>query len=350
MKFAVLGAGSAGQGLAGYLGLKGNQVKLYNRSGSKIEPVIEQGGLKVTGVRDGFVKITEATTDIEKVVTNTDVILITARAYGHRDIFKGCLPYLDSRQIVVFMTGYWASLRVNSLFDRFDTDLTLAETTLLPVVSEIIKPGEVRITGIKSKMRIASLPSKNLNRVLDVLQGSLPQLFPGRNVLETNLENFNPIFHSPIALLNLGEIERDDKFEFYHQGVTPKVAKVIDILEEERMRLIEALDLDLGPCREMIKDYYITSGESTYEIFRNCEAYKGYVLPNVFNYIKEDVPYGLVPMASLCESFGLPNKGITSIIDAWSLIDGVDYWEEGITVGELGLLGQTRAEILESFE
>lgn len=346
MKFAILGAGSAAQGLASYLSLNKHQINLFSLYTQEIEPIRKQGGIKATGVVEGFAKISKATTDIGDAVKDTDVIILALRAFGHRKVFELCLPHIEDSQIVLIMTGYWASLRLRSLLADSGRDVTIAETTLLPLVSEVIGPGEVKVTGIKSRMRVAAFPSSRTTKILKSLKGALPQLFPGGNVLETGLESFNPIFHTPIALFNIGELERRKDFEFYHHGVTPRIAEVINAMDRERLNLIDKLGLDLGSSLDLLKEYYVTSGESAYEMIHNCEAWKGYVLPNVFDYIKEDVLYGLVPIASLCDLLKLPSKTTKSIISTWSLIDRTDYWGEGITAERLGLSNMQAEEIL----
>ena len=44
LKFAVIGAGHGGKAIAAHLALKGFPVKLYNRTLSKIIPIIKMGG------------------------------------------------------------------------------------------------------------------------------------------------------------------------------------------------------------------------------------------------------------------------------------------------------------------
>jgi len=299
------------------------------------------------GVVEGFAKISKTTTDIDEAVEGADAIILTLRAFAQKRILELCIPYLKDNQIILIMTGYWASLRLRDLFERSRSHVVFAETTLLPIASEVTGPGEVKVTGIKSKMRLAAFPSSKTDEALKSLHGALPQLFAGRDILETNLENFNPIFHTPIALFNLREIEQREDFKFYHQGISPKIGEIIDSMDREKLNLIERLGLDLGSSLDGLKQYYRTSGNSTYEIIKNCEAWKGYVLPNVFDYIREDVMYGLVPIASLCNLLGLPSKNIKEIISTWSFVDRVNYWKEGITIEQLGLRNMETEEILE---
>lgn len=86
----------------------------------------------------------------------------------------------------------------------------------------------------------------------------------------------------------------------------------------------------------MIKEYYETKGNSTYEIVRNCKAYKEYILPNISSYIQEDILYGLVPLVSICDLLKIPPATAKRLIYLWFLIDSVNYWQKGLTIDKLG--------------
>lgn len=173
------------------------------------------------------------------LLRDVDCILVTVRIFGHEPLIKSCLSYYPKNMMIIIFTGYWAALRLRTLFLKSQrTDITIAETTLLPLASKIAGPEYVKISRIKSKIRIATYLTSKTSFVYRNLRSSLPQLFPGNNVLETSLENFNPILHVPIALFNLGEIEKkENTFKFYHEGISPKIVRIIDAVDTERMKL-----------------------------------------------------------------------------------------------------------------
>src|SRR5262249_33333316 len=45
---AILGAGNGGMALAGFLALRGHRVALWNRSAERVDPVVSQGGIRLT--------------------------------------------------------------------------------------------------------------------------------------------------------------------------------------------------------------------------------------------------------------------------------------------------------------
>ena len=55
---AVLGAGNGGCAAAADLGSRGFDVRLFNRSPARLEPLIERGGLETPGpTGEGFVEL-----------------------------------------------------------------------------------------------------------------------------------------------------------------------------------------------------------------------------------------------------------------------------------------------------
>ncbi len=352
MKLAILGGGSAGLGVAGYVALKEHEVNIYNRTPERVAEIAKSGSLTVSGVVEGTVTVHKASSDMEDIVEEAEYILIAARAFGHRTLIERCLPYIKNNAAIVVFTGYWAALRLQSLLTTEKReDITIAETTLLPLISQTVGPDHVKITGIKSKMRIAAYPAPATLPVHEELKEIFPNLFPGKNVLETSLENFNPVVHVPIALFNLAQIERrGETFEFYQEGISPKIADTIDAVDRERMDLIHTFDLELMSFREILLDYYETEGTSTYEVVKNCEPMKGYVLPSPLEYVQEDLLYGLVPIVSLCNSLGIPAETAKALISTWSLVNAENYWKKGVKAVDLGVENMDSREIRKKVE
>lgn len=349
IRVAVLGAGSAGQGLASFIALRGHEVALYSppAHANQLRPIAETMAIRVSGVVTGTARFIKATCDIGDALEGADIVFLALRAFAHGEVLETCLPHLKAGQVVVIVTGYWASLRLHELLSQFDPRILFAETTLLPLASSAIAPNEVNISGIKSHVKLAAFPAARTSEAVARVVKVLPQIIPGDNVLSTSFDNFNPIVHTPIALFNLGQLERDSSFEFYHQGITPKIAAVMDSMDRERLAIGQELGLSLTEATESLRSWYGATGTGTYEVFRNCDAYVGYVLPNVFDYIREDVPHGLVPLASLGASLDVPCPVLQSMITCWSQVDGVDYAKQGTTTSRLGLEGLSRAEIID---
>ena len=357
LKVAVLGAGHGGHAMAADLTLAGHEVNLCEAPQFKektLDPIIQKGGIEISGVaRVGFAKIKLTTTDVKKAVKGTDVIMVVTPAFGHDYFVKECAPHLESKQILVFNTGNWASLRFANLLEkaRKTRDLKIVETQILYYSSRISGPAKVFVDGAKKMVKTAAFPAVETEESLGVLNKLYPQFVPAKNVLETNLSNINFIFHPIITILNTGFVERTKgDFIFYKDGVTPTVGKVIEALDEERINVGEKLGLEMISAKQYLDIYYGAKGRSLYEAIQNCPPYldpeeRG--PPDFkYRYIAEDVPYGLVPLSSFGKLLGVPTTVTDSIVRLASAVNNTDYFKEGVTIEKFGPLGMSTEEIV----
>ena len=75
----------------------------------------------------------------------------------------------------------------------------------------------------------------------------------GTNVLATSLENIGAVFHPALTILNAGWIEATHgDFEYYLQGITPSVAKVLERVDEERLAVARGLGVRSMSKREWL--------------------------------------------------------------------------------------------------
>ena len=82
--FAIIGAGNGGCAMAAHLSIMGFKVNLYNRSEDKLKDIRENGGISIRGSINGFGVLNKTTSDIEDAIRDTDIIMITTPATGHR--------------------------------------------------------------------------------------------------------------------------------------------------------------------------------------------------------------------------------------------------------------------------
>lgn len=108
--------------------------------------------------------------------------------------------------------------------------------------------------------------------------------------------------------LNAGRIEstRGD-FQFYIDGVTLSVARLLEVFDRERVTMAAALG--------------IRARTATLS----------------HRYIFEDVPMSLVLIAALGQHYGVAVHGIDSIIRLGCIIHRTDYWRCGRTLDKLGI-------------
>jgi opine dehydrogenase len=141
-------------------------------------------------------------------------------------------------------------------------------------------------------------------------------------------------------LLNAGWIESTHgDYQFYIDGVTPSVARVLESLDRERVTVASSLGIRARTAMEWLKMAYDAVGDTLEEAIHNQPGYYGIKAPSTLNhrYIYEDVPMSLVPIASLGARYGVSVRGIDSIIRLGCIVHRTDYWRRGRTVEKLGI-------------
>src|SRR5919199_5167560 len=80
------------------------------------------------------------------------------------------------------------------------------------------------------------------------------------NVLQTRLSYINAILHPPGMILNAGWIENTSgNFLFYSQGVTNAIARTMDYIDKERVRIVLKRGLKTETFPELFYRYGFTS-------------------------------------------------------------------------------------------
>jgi opine dehydrogenase len=228
-------------------------------------------------------------------------------------------------------------------------DVTISEAETFIYASRSDGPAQARIFRIKEAVPLAALPATRTHRVLESIHESYPQYIDGGNVLQTGLNNMGAIFHPALALLNAGWIESTHgNYQFYIDGVTQSVARVLEALDRERVTVASSLGIRARTALEWLQLAYNTVGEDLQEAIHNQPGYYGIKAPPTLNhrYIFEDVPMSLVPIASLGQRYGVSVRGMDSIIRLACIIHRKDYWHRGRTIDKLGIEKMSQDELV----
>jgi len=341
----VAGAGNGGLAMAAHLALLGCRVNLFNRSPERLSSIQTNRGINVTGELNGFAKLNLITTDPREALERVDMVMVAIPATGHRTMAHLLGPYLSDGQIVVLNPGRTGgALEFNEVLRQIgvNTYPFIAEAETLLYACRITNPGQVRIFSIKNSIPVATIPAYHIPDVLSSIRKILPQFVPGDNVLSTSLSNVGSVFHPALAILNTAWIEeRHGDFDFYHEGASPSVAKVLEEVDAERVAVAAALGIKVATAREWLYLAYGAAGNNLYDAIQANTGYSGIRAPNTLEhrYITEEVPMSLVPIASLGDQLGVPVFTIKSIIHLANVLHGRDYWAEGRTMKHLGLEG-----------
>lgn len=353
--FTVIGAGHGGKAMAAHLALMGFSVTLYNRTPERVEIIKKRGGIELDSGEEGgprgFGKIAKVTSDIGEAIKRSDVLMVVLPSSAHADIAKASAKYLRNGQIVILHPGRTCGALEFSKVIRENgckADVTLAEAETFIYASRSDGPAQARIFRIKEAVPLAALPATRTEHVLDVIKEAYPQFIDGVDVLHTGLNNMGAIFHPALTLLNAGWIESTHgDYEFYIDGASPSVSRMLEVLDRERVTVASALGIRARTAMEWLKLAYDTSGDDLHDAIHNQPGYYGIKAPSTLNhrYLFEDVPMSLVPIASLGIRYGVSVRGMESMIQIASFIHRTDYWRRGRTVEKLGLAQWSVSEL-----
>ena len=339
--FAIIGAGSGGIAMTAHLLSQGYKVNLFNRSKERIATIKKNGTIKSYGEIKGTFQPEIITTNIEKAISGVNVIFVVVPAFAHKDIAELCFPHLKDSQIVILNPGRtfgaieFAQILKNK---RKFLNIIVAESQTLLHTCRMSKEDTVNVLAIKKRIALATLNSNQIQKVIKLINKPLPQFVPAKNILETGLNNVGAIFHPTPILLNIGWIETPrTKFKYYYEAITPTVAKFLEQIDKERIQLAKAMGVKTISARQWLYRVYGARGKTLHEAIQNNTYYQTIDAPNTIHhrYIYEDIPTGLVPLASLGEWLKINTPITNLIIDLACKICQKNFRKEGRTIKNL---------------
>jgi opine dehydrogenase len=351
LKFCVMGAGHGGLAMAGHLALMGLKVRLFNRGHNKIRPLIHRPSIRLEGEIQGDGLIELASSHIEECLRDVDIIMVAVPANGHRYIAQTCAPHLREQQVVILNPGRTGGTLefLETLRECGATQFPfLAEAQTFIYTSRAIGPTQARIFAIKYAVPLASLPAYWIPGIVKIINRVYPQFVPGDNIFKTSFDNIGAIFHPALTVLNAAWIEETHgDFDYYIQGASDSVCRVLERMDKERLEVAAALGIKAMSARTWLYTAYSATGKNLYEAIHANRGYVGISGPDRLRhrYIDEDVPMSLVPLASIGEMLKVEIPTIKNIIHLASLMRGKDFWKEGRTVDKLGIQNKSIKEI-----
>jgi opine dehydrogenase len=212
-------------------------------------------------------------------------------------------------------------------------------------------PGAVRLYGRNRGQLSAGFPAEDTEEIVATLKDLCPskppynyRISPAENVLAVTLCDSNAMHHPPDVILNLGRVESPERdFNVYlERGKSPSINKVWDALERERLAVMAGFDLKpvhLDELRPAIERSTIEK-----ELYKWSRKYV--MITSVkHRFLTEDIPFGLVTIASLADAAGVATPIIDALINISCVVNETDYWKTGRTLEKLGLKGMSRYEI-----
>lgn len=351
LSFAVIGGGHGGQGMAAYLGYLGNRINLYNRTLLNVEKIREQGFIKMEGCISGKGYIDIVTDNIENAIRGVDVIMITVPASAHKEIAVLIAPYVTAEQYVVLNPGRTGgALEFKNIIHMYNPmkNICIIEAQTFLFACRVLQKGIVRIMSKKNEVKVAALPAVRTKEFINTIGSTIPEFVETSSVLDTSFNNIGALLHPIPTILNCGRIESTKgDFLYYIEGITPTVAKIIQEVDFERMRIACALGTEVISLLEWLGYTYGAYGVTICEALANVKGYWDLKAPSKMDtrYIFEDVPQSLVPLSDMGRYLGICTPTIDSMIHLASVMHGKDYYMLGRKVVDMGLDGMSLEEI-----
>lgn len=375
MKITIIGAGNAGSACAFMAAEAGHKVSILKTSNrithdQHFEAMISNKGIycidntqsghftdSADDVEKTFQPLQLITRDPKQAIEGADVVMIFIQTTYHKALAERIAKYFQDDQLIILVPGYAGSLFYKRLCKN---NPIFAEGESTPNDARIVEPGTVKVLFKNVRNSLAFFPATRKAEGMAITS----RLFPAydidmksvrKHIFESALHNPNIIVHTiglyvMYPMLEYCAKHHPDEVPYmYRDALSTDMAwLMIDKLDAEKMAVLKALDcqpipyleaclfrneedLDQDP-REVFENYKISSPPGPYS-FDN-------------RYVTEDVPMGLVLLASLGERLGINMPECNRLIEMCGGILGRDFHQEGTTLAKLGLAELTREELL----
>ena len=237
-----------------------------------------------------------------------------------------------------------AGLRIN------DDAVRVAETSTLHYAVRLTEPGRIRVfLKLRAGNLLAALPASQTDAVLRLIQDVYPGMEPATSVMQTSLQNANPIIHPAVTLTNAARIEQTGgDFLFYEEGVSDATGRLIEALDKERIAIGRKLGLRILPDPELAMRQGYMLADDYGEAYRTAPGFLGIgAQPRLdHRYLNEDVGYGLVFLSKLGGQVGVDTPTTDAVIQVTSVLMARDYAGEAVRTPEsLGIAELSAGEL-----
>jgi opine dehydrogenase len=193
---------------------------------------------------------------------------------------------------------------------------------------------------VRNRVDLCTVPDTQATNGLDLCQTLFGKRFQPRDgLLAISLSNLNPQNHLGIALCNITRMERGEDWS-QGQNVTPKVGRLLEQLDVERLAIAKAMNLDVKTIFEHFHQSFHVPTAPVSEMNQQMHT-RGYggLGPKTADsrYVTEDVPYGLQVTATLGRLVEQPADLHEAGIKIFSAMYGRDFAQENELLQALDL-------------
>ena len=340
MKVGIVGAGSIAFGTACLLEQMGHEATLWSPSGERTKELATGKPLKAAGAIAGDFH-PKVAADAAGLVKDAEILIVALPGYGHKAVFDAIVPHIRADQAIVISShaSFGALYLSRELAKRGIIAPIVAWGTTV-VTGRQKGPTDVNVNTVRKKVDIATVPQSRSAEGLALCEKLFGDRFVDRgSLMAIAVSNLNPQNHMGIALCNLTRMERGETWS-QGQNVTPKVGRLLEELDQERLVIAAALGLDV---RDIFQHFHLSFHvpvASKSEMNQQMhEAGNGGQGPTSAEsrYVLEDVPFGLVATAKLGRLVGKPAPLHESGVQIFSALYGRDFVADNDLLTALGI-------------
>lgn len=355
MNVTIIGTGNSACAQAAKLVERGHSVSMLKTSHSmheeNYEALCRQKGIYYTDEYLGdttrkFAPLTLITRDVAQAMHGAELVLVLTQSIQHERIATLLAPYLTASMFVWLIPGNMGSIYFQQ---RVPFPLHISESESTPYDARITGAGEVNILFKNVRNAVAFLHKDDEQYLpfIDSFFGSHKYL--RTNIVESAMHNPNMIIHTVGSLMSASRIEQmQGEFWMYRESFSPSVWHIIDDLDVEKNKVIEAYNGT--PLRYVEACRWRNEEDLTkdpYEVFRHYAQTGGPKGPANLQtrFIYEDVPMGLCLLESLAEKAGIATPIASSLINIANSLLQTDYRSAGRTLANLHIAHLTVEQI-----
>ena len=307
LRIGIAGAGSVALGTAALLFKNKHIPTVWSPSGASASE-LKHTPLHAHGAIEAEFKVGVAAS-AQDLADNADALILALPTNGHKMVMDALSPHIRNGQHVLISShaSFGALYLAQALRARgVSAPITAWGTT---IVSGRRNGADMRVTTVRDSVDMCTVPDAQTEAGLDLCETLFGQRFKPRDgLLAATLSNLNPQNHLGIALCNFTRMEHGEAWS-QALNVTPKVGRLLEKLDLERLAIAKALGLDVKTIFEHFHQSFHVPAASVSEMNKNMHAHGyGGAGPNTpdSRYVTEDVPYGLHVTALLGRLVGQP--------------------------------------------
>lgn len=359
MKVTIAGCGNSGCAHAFKFKQQGHEVCLLKTSNSIHQKnfIKLQNEKKLTCIdntdnkKRTEIHLDEVTRNVEKAITNADVVFVTVQTLYHESVAKKIGPFLKDDQLIIIIPGYMGSFIFKKYSKRKKVIFAEGEST--PYDARIIEPGVINILFRNVRNALAFYPSsktKDYLPIADKLIGCYK--YYRKNIIESALHNPNLIVHTVGTITSAGRIEYSKgEFWMYREAFTPSILNLLYKLDSEKMNILAAFGFEklnyFDACKFRNETDLSVDGLEVFKMYAREGGPKGPATVNT-RFIYEDVPMGLCLMNSLGKKCGVLTPVCDALITIGSSILDRDFRKTGRTLQTLGLEEMSKEQLIKT--